>query len=186
MAAVLSINVYAQKVVSDDTQNGVRKIQTSFSNFNIGIKAGDLKSKGSVGYSLCKFISAEKSQYMLLVQYMETEKANNFPDRARIIIKNKKQENLELIAVESFMTDGYPLAFFPITEQELKTLFIGTEKIRIELLSADKKGIVTPNYEDFKKASFGKDLEKMYTAIGNYVNAKNKKGKTRENFSSNF
>lgn len=155
----LSLLCSAQKVEKDIVENGVELIRTD----SKGMKFAD-----DAYYSLQLLTDGENYEYYIVIQ-SETNKVHSFPEDAKLLLKTKAGETIELVAFYSVImdygNDSYqPIAFYPILENQLKATFDGISKVRAEMLSIDKDGSVYNDVRDNKK-DMGKDLKKMYEAI---------------------
>ncbi len=157
-----SHNCYSQKVIWDEIKNNVRFV---------GTMSKVIKFSDDLEYRLVKLISTEgKSQYFI---YCNTEylKYHNFPNNSKLLFKTFDNKIVELTSIYSELvpdTEHIPFAYFPITQEQLETLFKGISKIRAEILSydykEDKPFVEYPELE-YKKDKIGKILQTMYTNI---------------------
>lgn len=183
----LNLICSAQKVVADMVQNGVELIRTDYK---------DMKFADDVSYSLQMYTDGQQVEYFIAL-CSEENKAHSFLEDAKLLIKTKSDKTIELVAFYSEISDNgdnryEPIAFYPISESDLKATFDGVVKVRAEMLSIDKDCSVYNDVRDNKK-DMGKDLKKMYEAIqkqlerNRTVQAKDNKAKERsENISEGF
>lgn len=171
---IVSLSAFSQKVELDEINNGVRRIQS---------KSETIEFEEDFRYNLEKFICNDESQYFIRGR-MEENSYHNFPCNCKLLLKSINGEIVELTSVLSefsyrephlFSTitpiNGLiwePIAYYPITKEQLLTLFSGITKIRVEVLSYNKEADVPfvdyPELE-FKKDKMGKQFKEMFDNI---------------------
>jgi len=171
-----SHSLYSQKIESDDIQNGIRRIQSKSETIDIG---------NFFRYNLERFSDETgRSQYYIRGRSEENE-YHNFPVNCKLLFKTFDGKVIELTSVISelvriphkgmFSTKHLianmiwePTAYYPITFEQLQDLFTGVAKIRVEMLSYDKKQQTAfmdyPELE-FKKDKMGKQFKEMFNHV---------------------
>ena len=170
-----SLCSFSQNVESDDIENGVRRIQS---------KSETIDFENFFRYNLEKFICDGESQYFIRGRSEENE-YHNFPCNCKLLFKTFEGKIIELTSVLSelvrtpvkglFSTTQTiaglvwePVAYYPITQEQLNDLFTGISKIRVEMLSYNKKaGVPFVDYPEleFKKDKMGKQFKEMFDNI---------------------
>ena len=174
----IAFSAFSQKVESDAVSNGVRRIQS---------KSETIDFENFFRYNLEKFICGDKSQYFIRCRSEENE-YHNFPCNCKLLFKTYNGKIVELTSVISelvgkpvekkmFSTSmtlpiagkiWEPTAYYPITQEQLEDLFTGIAKIRVEMLSYNKKTdqpfMDYPEME-FKKDKLGKQFKEMFDNI---------------------
>lgn len=174
----IAFSAFSQKVEVDDVFNGVRRIQS---------KSETIDFENFFRYNLEKFICGDKSQYFIRGRSEENE-YHNFPCNSKLLFKTFDGEIIELTSVISelvgkpvekklFSTSlsqpiagkiWEPTAYYPISQEQLEKLFTGISKIRVEMLSYNKKEdkpfMDYPELE-FKKDKMGKQFREMFDNI---------------------
>lgn len=171
--SLVSVFCYAQKVTTNKIENGVEFFATDYK---------DMKFADDVSYSLQLFTDGQQSEYFVVL-CSEENKVHSFPEDAKLLLKTKKDETIELVSlfssiVETAENEYQPTAYFPISERDLQATFDGIVKVRLEMLSIDKDGAVFTDVRDNKK-DMGKDLKKMYEAIQKQIE-KNKEIRAKD------
>lgn len=171
--SLVSVFCYAQKVTTNKIENGVEFFATDYK---------DMKFADDVSYSLQLFTDGQQSEYFVIL-CSEENKVHSFPEDAKLLLKTKKDETIELVSlfssiVETAENEYQPTAYFPISERDLQATFDGIVKVRLEMLSIDKDGAVFTDVRDNKK-DMGKDLKKMYEAIQKQIE-KNKEIRAKD------
>lgn len=169
-------NCYSQEVIWDKIENNVRLI---------GTMSKAIKFSDNLDYNLVKLISTEGiSQYFINCS-TEYLKYHNFPNNSKLLFKTFDNKIVELTSIYSDLvpdTEHVPFAYFPITQEQLETLFTGISKIRVEILSYDHKEdkpfLEYPEIE-YKKDKIGKILQTMYTNIEQQCIKKEEKDKKK-------
>lgn len=160
---IIAFNSFSQKVESDDIKNGVRRIQS---------KDETIDFENFFRYNLEKFICNNESQYFIRGRSEENE-YHNFPNNCKLLFKTYDGTVIELTSVISELVqiaDGVwePTAYYPISQEQLGKLFTGISKIRVEMLSYNKKED-TPFMDypekEFKKDKMGKQFKEMFDNI---------------------
>ncbi len=158
-----SINIYSQKTDSDYIQNGVRRIQS---------KSETIDFENFFRYNLEKFVCNGESQYYIRGRSEENE-YHNFPNNCKLLFKTFDGKIIELTSVISelvYLDNAVwePTAYYPITRNQLDTLFTGISKIRVEMLSYNKqqeKPFLDYPELEFKKDKMGKQFQEMFNNI---------------------
>ena len=158
-----SINIYSQKTDSDYIQNGVRRIQS---------KSETIDFENFFRYNLEKFVCNGESQYYIRGRSEENE-YHNFPNNCKLLFKTFDGKIIELTSVISelvYLDNAVwePTAYYPITRNQLDTLFTGISKIRVEMLSSNKqqeKPFLDYPELEFKKDKMGKQFQEMFNNI---------------------
>lgn len=186
---ISSLNAFSQKVESDDINNGVRRIQS---------KSETIEFEEDFRYNLEKFICNNEVQYFIRGR-MEENSFHNFPCNCKLLLKSFNGEIIDLTSVLSEFSyreaplfsmitpiNGLiwePVAYYPITQEQLKKLFTGISKIRVEMLSYNKKEdkpfMDYPELE-FKKDKIGKQFKEMFDNIEKKQLTQPKVKKTKE------
>jgi len=160
---LIAFNSFSQKVESDDIENGVRRIQS---------KDKTIDFENFFRYNLEKFICNNESQYFIRGRSEENE-YHNFPNNCKLLFKTFDGKVIELTSVISELVqigEGVwePTAYYPISQEQLELLFTGISKIRVEMLSYNKKEekpfMDYPELE-FKKDKMGKQFKEMFDNI---------------------
>ena len=160
---LIAFNSFSQKVESDDIENGVRRIQS---------KDETIDFENFFRYNLEKFIYNDESQYFIRGRSEENE-YHNFPNNCKLLFKTIDGTVIELTSVVSELVQIYdgvwePTAYYPISQEQLEKLFTGISKIRVEMLSYNKKEekpfMDYPELE-FKKDKMGKQFKEMFDNI---------------------
>ena len=173
-----SINIYSQKTDSDYIQNGVRRIQS---------KSETIDFENFFRYNLEKFVCNGESQYYIRGRSEENE-YHNFPNNCKLLFKTFDGKIIELTSVISelvYLDNAVwePTAYYPITRNQLDTLFTGISKIRVEMLSYNKqqeKPFLDYPELEFKKDKMGKQFQEMFNNIEKKELTKKKKKKEKE------
>ena len=158
-----SINIYSQKTDSDYIQNVVRRIQS---------KSETIDFENFFRYNLEKFVCNGESQYYIRGRSEENE-YHNFPNNCKLLFKTFDGKIIELTSVISelvYLDNAVwePTAYYPITRNQLDTLFTGISKIRVEMLSYNKqqeKPFLDYPELEFKKDKMGKQFQEMFNNI---------------------
>lgn len=154
---------FSQAVKSDDIANGVRRIQS---------KDETIDFENYFRYNLEKFICDDESQYFIRGRSEENE-YHNFPNNSKLLFKTFDGTIIELTSVISELVQidkqvWEPTAYYPISQDQLDKLFTGISKIRVEMLSYNKKEN-TPFMDypelEFKKDKMGKQFKEMFDNI---------------------
>lgn len=160
---LIAFNSFSQKVESDDIENGVRRIKS---------KSETIDFDNFFRYNIEKFICNDESQYFIRGRSEENE-YHNFPNNCKLLFKTFDGKIVELTSVLSNNTNlendiFEPTAYYPITRNQLETLFTGIAKIRVEMLSYNKKQD-TPfvDYPElkFRRDKMGKQFKEMFDNI---------------------
>lgn len=160
---ISSSHVFSQKIALRTSRNGISLIETN---------EAKLDTKDDLYIKLSKLQDSSSHEYYL---YFTTEKNNflSFPAEAKCLLKTFDDKTIQL---ESFKTSieqagsnkWQPTTIYLVKEEELKELFLGVAKIRIEIMKIDKK-TTTPSLtfteKEYKKDKIGGLLEKMYNLI---------------------
>lgn len=160
---LFAFNSFSQKVESDDIENGVRRIQS---------KDETIDFENFFRYNLEKFIYNDESQYFIRGRSEENE-YHNFPNNCKLLFKTIDGTVIELTSVVSELVQIYdgvwePTAYYPISQEQLEKLFTGISKIRVEMLSYNKKEEKPfMDYPElgFKKDKMGKQFKEMFDNI---------------------
>lgn len=159
----IAYNSFSQKVESDNIENGVRRIQS---------KDETIEFENYFRFNLEKFIYNDESQYFIRGRSEENE-YHNFPNKCKLLFKTFDGTVIELASTFSELVQinsgvWEPTAYYPISNEQLQTLFNGISKIRVEMLSYNKKED-TPFMDypelEFKKDKMGKKFKEMYDNV---------------------
>jgi len=159
----IAYNSFSQKVESDNIENGVRRIQS---------KDETIEFENYFRFNLEKFIYNGESQYFIRGRSEENE-YHNFPNKCKLLFKTFDGTVIELASTFSELVQinsgvWEPTAYYPISNEQLQTLFNGISKIRVEMLSYNKKED-TPFMDypelEFKKDKMGKKFKEMYDNV---------------------
>ncbi len=159
----IAYNSFSQKVESDNIENGVRRIQS---------KDETIEFENYFRFNLEKFIYNDESQYFIRGRSEENE-YHNFPNKCKLLFKTFDGKVIELASTFSELVQinsgvWEPTAYYPISNEQLQTLFNGISKIRVEMLSYNKKED-TPFMDypelEFKKDKMGKKFKEMYDNV---------------------
>jgi len=160
----------AQKIEVSELKNEVFKIQTS---------SEKLEIKDDFEYCLVKYISNGKEEFYIMGCF-DVNSIHSFPPSAKILFKLFDGSLMDVVSLTSKIINIHknkyvPTIYYPISEEQLVSLFSGIKKIRIELLSVDKEGTPFVDYQDieFKKDKVGKNLQKMHESIVKYETKNN-------------
>ena len=164
---ICGTSVYAQKITYNKLNNGVNRFAT---------EPLKIKIEDEVYFSLNICFDKECYEFFIEIQ-TEKDKMYNFPEEAKLLFKTTDGSVVELKSCYTFIVKGVdyrqipyriPDAFYPISEQQLQSLFTGVSKVRVELLSYNKKEkTIIKDFQDveYKKDTFGKFLQKSYTKL---------------------
>ena len=159
--------VYGQKIKEHSVYNGV----TRFATEPLKIKMGD-----DVYFVLNIFFDRESYEFFIRID-TELNKMYNFPEEAKLLFRTMDGSVVELKSCYTLISKGLdyrqipwrqPSAFYPISEKQLQSLFKGVSKVRIELLSYNKKEkTIFKDFQDvdYKKDTFGKFFQKSYNKL---------------------
>jgi hypothetical protein len=160
-------HIYGQKIILNDMSNGVYRIVTE----PFELELVD-EFKGSI------HLYYDKETYEFIIELNgEKNKLHNFPEEAKLLFKTMDGSTIELKAFDTEIGKGmdylqvpykYPLAFYAISEQQLQSLFNGISKIRVEMLSYNKKEkTIFKDFQDidYKNDKLGKLFNKMYNKL---------------------
>lgn len=158
-----TLSALSQKVAFDNVRNGVRCIQS---------KVETIDFDNYFRYNLEKFISNGISQYFIRGRSEENE-YHNFPCNCKLLFKTFDGEVIELTSVIAELVQigdnvWEPTAYYPITKEQLGMLFNGISKIRVEMLSYNKKEeapFMDYPEKSFKKDKMGKQFKEMFDNI---------------------
>ena len=159
----IAYNSFSQKVESDNIENGVRRIQS---------KDETIEFENYFRFNLEKYIYNDESQYFIRGRSEENE-YHNFPNKCKLLFKTFDGTVIELASTFSELVQinsgvWEPTAYYPISNEQLQTLFNGISKIRVEMLSYNKKED-TPFMDypelEFKKDKMGKKFKEMYDNV---------------------
>lgn len=160
---IAALSASSQKVKSDDIDNGIRRIQS---------KAETIDLDNFFSYNLEKFIDNNESQYFIRGRSEENQ-YHNFPYNCKLLFRTFDGTVIELTSVLSELVQKdngiwEPTAYYPISQEQLEKLFNGISKIRVEMLSYNKKEdkpfMDYPELE-FKKDKMGKQFKEMFDNI---------------------
>lgn len=154
--------IFAQKVISDDIDNGIRTIITSKEN----VKSGNDRIVVYAGLSMSQ--TENTTLYMLSLK-LSAMKHLAISKGGRILIKDKDVNVITLTSLKgSYGADFKNVAGFnlyeinvdyPITLEQLNQLAEGVTKVRIELDNDE------PFEKEYKKDKIGKVLAKDISLI---------------------
>ncbi|MBR1667379.1 MAG: hypothetical protein IJ693_03750 [Bacteroidaceae bacterium] len=160
-------SVYAQKITYNKMYNGVNRLCT---------EPLKIKMEDDVLFALNIFFDKENYEFFIEIG-TEKDKMYNFPEEAKLLFKTMDGSVIELKSCYTYITKGVdyrqidyriPGAYYPISEKQLQSLFTGVSKVRVELLSYNKKEkTIFKDFQDveYKKDTFGKFLQKSYTKL---------------------
>lgn len=155
-------NGYSQIFVIDEVKNNVRELM---------YLPKTIKLSDKVNYCLTKYIGLNGVSQYFIYCYYDHLTYHNFPNNSKLLFKTFDNKIVELTSIYSDLVpnpENAPFAYFPITQEQLETLFTGISKIRIEILSYDHKEdkpfVEYPELE-YKKDKIGKVFQTMYTYI---------------------
>lgn len=162
MCFLCGTSAYCQKIISNQTQNGIQRLVA-------GVYKFELEDELLLGLD---FFSDGVDKEFYIEGASENLKLHNFPDEAKLLFKTMDGSTIELT---SCYTDIFkselsraPWAMYPITEQQLQSLFNGIAKLRVEMLSYNKKDdTIFKDFQDveYKKDKLGKEFKKMYDLL---------------------
>ena len=128
-----------------------------------------------IGFSIDNYLTNNTSEYYIYLTALAGKHNRSFPCNSKLVFETFEGSIIELVAVmaEIYPTpdeNGVRMALFPITIEQLETLFTGVSLIRMDLLSYDNQS-KTVNKEHpeikFKKDKLGQYLRKAYEGIEN-------------------
>ena len=161
---LLTITTYAQGVEVNEQKNGITRIST---------KEYTIEFDNFFDLNIEKFISGNSTQYYIRGA-SEANEYHNFPPKAKMMLNLMNGNTIELTAIYTELVElreGHewkPMAYYPISEEQLHELFTGVKKITVEMLSYNKKTdkVFTDMADiEFKKDKIGKELKAMYDNI---------------------
>lgn len=155
---------FAQKIKVNETNNNIRRISTDKVTIEI---------PNYFDFRIELFIDASNNRQYFIRGDSETNEYHNIPEHGKLLFKTFDESIVELTACYSELVqvsqgEWQPIAYYPISENNLRKLFMGVAKVRVELLSYNKKDqSVFQDLQDvsYKKDKLGKKFEKMYLAI---------------------
>lgn len=172
-------HVYGQKITRNEISNGVYRIV-----------AEPFELELEDDFIGCIHLYYDKETYEFIIELDgKSNKLHNFPEEAKLLFKTMDGSTIELKAFDTEIGKGmdylqvpykYPFAFYSISEQQLQSLFNGISKIRVEMLSYNKKEKTI--FKDFQDIDYRKDkLGKLFNKTYNKLMAeKNKIDKQNE------
>lgn len=187
ISLLFCVTIQAQKLNSSDISNGVLKISTTDFKLNLS---------HDFNLSLDKLTDGTKVQYYIK-GVSEKNESHSFPENAKLLFKLTDGSIVELTSYYSFINyiednnDYYPTAYYPISEEQLNSLFNGVSKVRVELLSVDKDDVIFQDLQDvdYKKDKLGKVFKAMYDVIAEeekHLESMAEKGSKVKDASSGF
>lgn len=125
---IFATNSYAQKIEFKNSQNGITLIRTT---------PYSLDFKDEIELRIDHFTTGDSEEYYLYLR-MEANKPHNFSSKSKLLLKCVDGSVVELTSIfttiDESNTSLSPAAWFPIKEDQLKALFNGISKIRVDLL----------------------------------------------------
>lgn len=162
MCFLCGTSAYCQKIKGNVTQNGVHWLSTEPYKFEL---------EDELFIDLILLSDGADIEFYLKCE-SENLKYHNFPDEAKLLFKTMDDTTVELKSCYTELIKGdvsrAPLAMYPITEQQLQSLFNGIAKLRVEMLSYNKKDdTIFKDFQDveYKKDKLGKEFKKMYDLL---------------------
>lgn len=138
------------------------------------LKRFEQKCNGVLQFKLENYVENSTSIYYIIAYFPPEDKQNhNFPCGSKLVLESFEGNVTELQSVMSVIhptldEHGCPMSFFYISADQIKALFDGISKIKIDILTYEEKGN-TVNKECpefcFKKDKFGIYLKKTYERI---------------------
>ena len=175
---VVNYSYAGKKKESYQIENGITRVWSNFGAtcFN---GSGFMKINSSnnvLKYQLEMFTDGNEKQYSILLNltaFFKKSKAFFFPTNAKFLIKLQDDSIIELSSIytqniKDFSQEKECSAHFPITEDQLKKMFNGVKKIRVEIIKLnDEEDDVEKNYRDvdYKKDVLGKSFSEYYKEI---------------------
>lgn len=159
---------FAQKVESNNVNNGIRRISTKETTINL---SNDFNIK------LELFLDNDNNEQFFIKGESEINEYHNIPEHGKLMFKTFDGSIIELTACYSELsqvseTSWMPTAYYPISKDNLDKIIEGIAKIRVELLSYNKKekSVYTDIQDiDYKKDKVGEKISLMCQAINKEV-----------------
>ncbi|WP_317340320.1 hypothetical protein [Phocaeicola coprocola] len=134
-------------------------------------------NNNSLIYSLELYSNGNQMQFALkasLVAAINRKYAFAFPSKSKFLLKLKDDSVIELTSIlHKNITDPSQAnrcfdSYFPLSMEQLNKIFDGVKKIRVEIITLDRKTdkIVTDYVDlDFNKDKIGKQMKEWYDEI---------------------